>query len=66
MSDYDWDKLGEKAKELTSTYPKSYFPDLNRSHYLWSDESYEIAKSFVYENIVEKEVPSNEYIKKGI
>lgn len=47
-------------------YPDSYFDDLYWDYTKWGDQSFGYAQSYVYSNIEENTVPSDEYIQGGI
>ncbi|MFJ1267997.1 S1/P1 nuclease [Legionella lytica] len=60
------EKLQAIAQEITRAYPRDYFSnqELNASPKVWAQESYNLAKNWVY-STTEKEEPSLEYQKKS-
>lgn len=65
LSDSDWNELSAEAKRLIAQYPlsPSVANDIDPNH--WADDSYEIASSFLYNNIVEGEDLPQDYINQG-
>jgi len=63
LSESDWDKLGKEAKRIVGLFDDA---DLEKhakvlNSQIWADESYEITKEYVYTDIKEGELPSEEY-----
>ena len=68
LSDFHWNKLGDFSTSITTDYPMSTFDDVNtfniKEYVKWSEESFELSKSFVY-NVDEGSWPSDDYMTKG-
>ena len=67
LSTSDWTTLGNEATKLRKTYSDSELvnqaEDLDANN--WAAEGLELAKKYVYADINENELPSDEYIKRG-
>jgi len=62
-----WDYLGKESSRLTSLYPLSFFGNgINNAYSTWEDESFELAKTYVYAGIKESSTPSAEYMAQGV
>ncbi|MDR3501331.1 MAG: S1/P1 nuclease [Legionella sp.] len=66
FKDLSEEQIQRIAEEITSAYPRDYFSnqELNALPAVWAQESYSLAKNWVYATI-EKEVPSLEYQKQS-
>ncbi|WP_133135579.1 S1/P1 nuclease [Legionella rowbothamii] len=62
FKDLSDEQIQRIAQEITNTYPRDYFSnqELNAPPQVWAQESYSLAKNWVYATI-ENEVPTLEY-----
>ena len=65
LSDTEWGTIGGIADTLRQTYPRSTFDNIDATPYEWANESFELAKSFVYKNVAEGGWPDDTYIQAG-
>jgi hypothetical protein len=66
LSDFHWKETGEISQQLQKEFPmEKYGADLLSYPDVWAQESYDIAKDFVYVGIKEGEWPSDDYLTKG-
>ncbi len=69
LTEYHWNKLTEFSSTLRTAYPMSTFDDVNtfslKEYVKWSDESYELSKTFVYNGVTEGGWPSDQYFVDG-
>ncbi len=65
LTDASWDKIGAWSKDIRSNYPESSFSELDNDVTTWSNEGFTLAKDFVYKNIQQNTLPSDEYVKGG-
>ena len=66
LTDFHWEEMGNISAEITEEFPISkYGDDLLKKPKDWAEESYNIAKDFVYVGIKEGEWPSDDYLEKG-
>ena len=65
LSDNHWDKLQGWSDDLRERYPPSSIEELDADYTQWSFEGHEISKNYVYPDIEEGGVASDEYTERG-
>lgn len=61
-----WYYFGNHTDRIAKEHPRTSFDDLKQPIAEWHKETYKLSVDFVYKNIKENEVPSDEYIQNGI
>jgi hypothetical protein len=66
LDDETYDNFTARVEDIMIKWPANYFPDMSMDPRVWAAESYEQSKDYVYVDIEQNTVPSDDYLSNGL